>query len=237
MQYELTLGHYSGPLDKLLELVLEKKMEITEISLAEVTADFLDYLKKLEEEHASPSLITDFLVVASKLVLIKSKILLPSLTFEEEEEVDIKAFEQRLKIYAEFKNTQKLIKEKWRDLPQMTSREFLMTSGQAFYPPSKITKEDIVFSISKVLEEFEKIFKPVKVIKVEIVNLKEKIEEILNKITAKPVGFNELRSKRKKNEVIALFLAILHLIKDQLVRVEQRIHFGEITIARKSRRG
>ena len=85
MNYELTLEAYQGPLDKLLELVEAKKMEVTEISLAEVTADFLDYLKKLEAENVSQTLLADFLVIASKLIFIKSKILLPSLFAGEEE--------------------------------------------------------------------------------------------------------------------------------------------------------
>lgn len=237
MRYELALASYRGPLDKLLELVLEKKLEITEVSLAEVTADFLKYLEKLEKARADPALITDFLVVASKLVLIKSKNLLPSLEFSEEEETDIRAFEERLKIYAEFKNAQKLIKEKWSILPQMMAREFLMAGAPAFYPPKKITKKELYLALAKVLGEFEKIFKPAKAIKIKIINLKEKIEEILKELTAKPVGFNELRSKKKRSEVVVIFLAILHLIKDQLVYVEQNRHFGEIKIAKKPKSG
>ena len=101
MLYELKLETYQGPLDKLLELVEGKKLEITKISLADVTADFLNFLKKLESEGANHSLIADFLVVASKLILIKSKVLLPALTLSEEEESDIHDLEARLKIYAE----------------------------------------------------------------------------------------------------------------------------------------
>ena len=100
MPYELSLEYYKGPLDKLLELVEEKKLEITQISLAEVTADFLNYLKTLDESRANHSLIADFLVVASKLVLIKSKMLLPSLPLDEEEESDIRNLEERLKLFA-----------------------------------------------------------------------------------------------------------------------------------------
>lgn len=237
MAYELNLERYSGPLDKLLELVLEKKMEITEISLAEVTADFLDYLRKLEEENADPGIITDFLVVASKLVLIKSKNLLPSLELNEEEEEDVRAFELRLKIYAEFKKAQKLVKEKWNDFPQMASREFLSATGPAFYPPEKITEKDLVLSLSRILGEFEKVMKPVQKIKIEIINLKEKIEEVFKKLTASPVGLNHFKEKGTRAELVVLFLAVLHLIKAQIVHVEQADNFGEITIARRPKSG
>ncbi|MFH0712834.1 MAG: segregation/condensation protein A [Candidatus Jorgensenbacteria bacterium] len=232
--YELSLEKYRGPLDKLLELVLEKKLEISEVSLAEVTADFLGYLGKLEEERVNPTVITDFLVVASKLVLIKSKNLLPSLDLNQEEEEDIRLFEVRLKIYAEFKNAQKLIKENWNDYPRMAAREFLSTTSASFYPPQKVAGKDLYSALAKIVGDFEKIMMPVKRIKIEIINLKEKIEEVFRKLTSNPVGLESLKKGGGKSELVVIFLAILHLIKSQLVHVEQTSNFGDIRIARKS---
>ncbi len=232
--YELTLEKYQGPLDKLLELVLEKKLEITEVSLAEVTADFLSYLEKLEEERADPTVIADFLVIASKLVLIKSKNLLPSLVLNEEDEEDVRLFEMRLKIYAEFKNAQRLIKEKWNEYPQMAAREFLSTTSASFYPPQKVTGKDLYSALAKIVGDFEKIMMPVKRIKIEIINLKEKIEEVFRKLTSSPVGLNSFNKGGSKSELVVIFLAILHLIKSQLVSVEQTSNFGDIRIAKKA---
>jgi len=232
--YELTLEKYQGPLDKLLELVLEKKLEIAEISLAEVTADFLDYLRKLEEEQAHPTVIADFIIVASKLVLIKSKNLLPSLQLDEEEEEDVRNLELRLKIYAEIKKTQQLVKDRWNDFPQVATREFLKVSEPAFYPPDKITGANLKSALARILGEFEKMMKPVKTIKTEIINLKKKIEEVVRKLTSNPVGFGSLKENGTKAELVVLFLAVLHLIKAQLVNVEQPSNFGEITIAKKN---
>ncbi|MEK7162430.1 MAG: segregation/condensation protein A, partial [Patescibacteria group bacterium] len=96
--YELKLENYQGPLQKLLELIEEKKMEITIINLAEVTSSFFEYLKKLEALGMDHSLLADFLVIASKLLLIKSKVLLPSLPLTEEEESDIRGLESQLKL-------------------------------------------------------------------------------------------------------------------------------------------
>ncbi len=257
--YELTLEKYQGPLDKLLELVLEKKLEISEVSLAEVTADFLSYINKLaaleesraslsprlreseagapegrEDGRANPTVIADFLVVASKLVLIKSKNLLPSLALSEEDEEDVRLFEVRLKIYAEFKNAQKLIKEKWNDYPKMAAREFLSATNAAFYPPKKTTGEGLALVIAKIVGDFEKIMRPVQKIKIEIINLKEKIEEIFRKLASSPVGFDSLKKNGGKSELVVIFLAILHLIKSQLVSVEQTSNFGDIRIAKKA---
>lgn len=227
------MEYYKGPLDKLLELVEGKKLEITQISLAEVTADFLNYLKKLEENQPNRSLISDFLVVASRLVLIKSKVLLPSLPLDEEEESDIRGLEERLKLYAELKHAQKLIKGEWNNLPQMAGREFLMGVGPSFYPPPGVTKKELARALFKVVGELEKVFKPVLTIKTEVVNLETKIEEVLKRLTENPTGFRELHGRRSRSELVVLFLAILHLIKDQLVHVEQSGHFDEIKITKR----
>ena|ERR1051325_9334155 len=188
MVFELKTETFQGPLDKLLELVEEKKLEITKISLAEVTSDFLNYVRQLEvdlrsvvsreEGRASQSLLADFLVVASKLILIKSKILLPSLELAPDEEEDIKDFERRLKIYQELKNAQKAIKENWKTDPTMFSRDFFASMGPIFYPPSALKKEELAFAIQKIAGELEKILKPVETVKRQIINLKDKIEEI-----------------------------------------------------------
>src|SRR5262245_24863161 len=102
--YEVRLEQYSGPLDKLLELIEEKKLEPTQVSLAAVTADFISYVEKLEQEKdVDPGVLADFVVVAARLLVIKSKVLLPGLELTEEEKVDIADLENRLKIYQEFK--------------------------------------------------------------------------------------------------------------------------------------
>ena len=82
--FDLKTAAFSGPLEKLLELVEERKLPITEVNLAEVTNDFLDYLRTLKT--VDPSVLADFIVVASRLILIKSKALVPELTLTPEEE-------------------------------------------------------------------------------------------------------------------------------------------------------
>ena len=72
-KYEVKLDKFSGPLEKLLELIEEKQLEITLVNLAQVTGDFLEYLKNLDEDSKHPSILADFVVIASRLLLIKSK--------------------------------------------------------------------------------------------------------------------------------------------------------------------
>lgn len=244
MPYQLTLEHYTGPLHKLLELVETKKLEITLVSLAQVTADFLHYLESLKsgevraaESENSRLILSDFLLIASKLLLIKSKVILPSLPLTEEEESDIKNLEQRLKLYQALKNTQKHLREKWNALPKMLSREFLMVGVRVFYPPRKLSKENLNQAISKILEVLKKTLKPQVTIKNEFINLKSKIEEVLRRLKNKPASLENLHGERSRRELIILFLAILHLFKDQLVEIEQKRGFGEILIAKRKKIG
>jgi len=237
MPFELKLEEYQGPLDKLLELIEAKKLEITQLNLAEVTADFLDYVQTLEgtaeDGGAPPALLADFLVVASRLILIKSKALLPDLTLSEEEEGEVADLEYRLRLYRELKEGQCHLAKGWSVFPLMHTREFLMGSEALFYPPTRLTAGDLAAAFGRVLGELERIAKPTAHLKSEIENLSKKIEEVLARLTGAPLGLGALRRSGSRGELVVLFLAILHLLKAQLVKVEQADRFGEIIVARR----
>ncbi len=228
--FEVKTEYFQGPLAKLLELIESKKLEISRVSLAEVTSDFLAYLKTLEEEKINPSLLADFLVVASYLVLLKSKELLPNLVLTSEEEESLVRFEWGLKIYKELKSVSMEIKKKWSETPKMFIREFMAYSFYFFYPPQNLTFEDLNLTMQKIYQNLEVLFKPVEVIKNKIINLKEKIEEIFKRVTEQPVNLRDLSLEKNKSELVVLFLAILHLIKDRLIEVKQESDFGDILI-------
>lgn len=244
--FELRLEYFQGPLDKLLGLIEEKKMEVSQVSLANVTNDFLNYLDQFKialaegevnEDSplfdAPPELLADFLVVASRLLLIKSKSLLPSLELSAEEEGEIKDLEHRLALYREFKKTQEHVRTLWNEMPQMYAREFLTSDEPLFYPPSTLKPEDMLPPIQKIVGDLEQLFKPKATVKNQIVNLRVKIQEIAARLTSAPTTFNALHEgKGTRGELVVLFLAILHLIKQQLVQVEQTGHFEEMTIAK-----
>lgn len=232
--YEVKNEQFKGPLEKLLELIEEKKLEITQLSLADVTADFLNYIKTLEGEVFAQQTVADFLVVASRLILIKSKALLPSLELTEEEETDIKSLEVRLKLYHELKATHQLIRFAWGETPQMFSREFLMTTEPIFYPPANMGPELLRDTLARMVGELEKVFRPTATVRREILHLKQKIEEVLARLTETPTQFNALQKGKGREEIVVLFLAVLHLIKDQFVHAAQDTQFGAITIAKKS---
>lgn len=232
-QYELSLETYKGPIETLLDLIVEKKMEITLVSLAEVTGDFLNYVTALEGDPRYRTFVADFLVIASKLIFIKSKTLLPSLVLTEDEEADIQNLESRLKLYKELKDAEKHIETLWHDFPQMGSREFLMSSERMFFPPEKTTLLSLKESMAKIYGELERLYAPVATIEREIVNLKQKIQEVLARITTEPTAFGEFKKSASRAEIVVLFLAVLHLVRDQMLSVDQDKHFSEIFVAKK----
>lgn len=229
MSYELKLEQFSGPIEKLLELIEEKKLEITQLNLAQVTADFLAYLPTVEK--AAPGILADFLVVASRLLLIKSKALLPDLVLEEEEEEEIKDLERRLKIYQEFRAARIYLKNLWQEQPLVFSREFLAASEFSFYPPKNLKVEDLKNALEGILKELQKFIYETKEFKLEVINLAEKMKEFLKRFkTSQKISFKKVTAAQTRNEIITYFLVVLHLIKDHLIKVQQNKHFSEITI-------
>ena len=95
--YKVKLSSFEGPFSLLLSLIEDRKLHINDISLSQVTEDYLSYVNTLESKD--PREVSSFIFVAATLILIKSKSLLPNLTLTEEEEGDIKNLEERLRLY------------------------------------------------------------------------------------------------------------------------------------------
>ena len=259
MDYEFSGTGYQGPIEKLLELVEAKQMEVTEVALADVTGDFLAYYRNLEEKlgersfaHAQDDdggvggkgsdidlkiLLADFLTVASRLLLIKSKVLIPHLELAEDEEEDIRDLQFRLKLYQELKGAKKLLASMWHEIPRMVGREFLMAREPIFYPPKDLRVEDLFRVIAGVGGELERFLVPEEKIERRIITLKEKIAHVLERISHEPQNFRAFHGSGSRRELVVLFLAVLHLVRDARLDAGQDTAFGEIKIARSAVEG
>ncbi|MDD5711069.1 MAG: ScpA family protein [Candidatus Colwellbacteria bacterium] len=225
--YELTIGEFRGPLDKLLELIDERKLEITRLNLAQVTADFVAYLETLEEiDHKE---LANFVVVASKLVLIKSYALLPNLELSGEEERDMAELEKRLRLYKEFRQAERNIAGTW-DNRRMTARPYLASVPTGFYLTERVRPEQLRKDFEQLVEMVTELRK-LETREMAVVNLEEKIAELLQRVkTIVRTSFSHLRGGKEKSEVVVMFLALLHLLKDNRISVMQEEIFGDITI-------
>ncbi len=247
--YELKLEQFTGPIEKLLGLIEEKKLEITELSLAEVTADFLNYLNNLknsdgEAKSIDSRILADFIVVASQLLLIKSKALLPDFQLTGEEEKDIKDLQNRLHFYQQFKPAMDYLKKLWEQNNISISRPLFSGRPAFFYPADNIKINDLYKLVKEIFETIQQLSEKSQIIKSSLISLEEKIEEIMNRLGparlndvsrsgGPDLNFGKLAKEKPRSEIIVLFLALLHLLTKQLIKVEQKKRLSEIMIERK----
>lgn len=231
--YQVKTEIYAGPIEKLLELIEARELDITLVSLSEVTADFLSYVRALPQ--IDTRLLSDFLVVAARLVLIKSKILLPTLPLSEEDEGDIRDLEIRLELYKQFKGASKHVLTLWENDAKCFSRElFSFSDVRVFYPSTNLTKETLLTAtknLIRVLERFTD--RHTDIIKRTVVTIETKIQELINFFNKEKGASRLSELSKNKEETIVLFLAILHLIKDRLLHVEQKEQFSDIIVRSK----
>lgn len=243
--YELKLEKFSGPLEKLLELIEDQKLDINEVSMAKVTDDFLKYLDSLKNGEISLDgfssnlrLLADFISVASKLIFLKSKYLLPNIELTEEEEIEIRDLESRLIIYRDLKPAFKLLSKLWRDGHRAYSRPYFLGRGSGlphgqsvFYPGIKTDVQLLESSLYRIFEEMKVYSREEETIKGTIITLEEKIQEIFSRIQKEgDSSLNNLAIEKTRAEMIIIFLAVLHLAREQFVKLEQIDNFSDIII-------
>ena len=232
--YTIELPNFEGPLDLLLSLIEREALDITKISLARVTDQFLAYLEVLKQ--INPDELTDFLVIAAKLILIKSEVLLPrpppSILEEEEEDVGHELARQ-LQLYKQFKE----IANHLRALEATGQRNFIRLTYIA--PKIEPKLEPGAFTLEQLREAARSALtiKPPEpavdeVVSRHIVTIGQQMAHIREKLqVADPISFQQLLSnQRDRIEVIVTLLALLELIKRRVIQVNQTGLFGDLMI-------
>jgi segregation and condensation protein A len=258
MDYQLKLDNFSGPLEKLLELIEAQKMDVSEVSMARVTDDFLKYLESLKksnllgdvaEEMALDKVrldlrvLADFIAVASRLIFLKSKYLLPGLALTDDEEADIKDLEDRLKRYQELKPALKYLNELWSERHTSYSRPYFLGQGKGlapgqtvFYPGQNLDLETLHGALEHIFESIQVNELETETIREKIITLEEKISEVLGRMQqGGDTHFKNLSGDKSRSEMIVVFLAILHLAREQLILLEQIDNFSDIMVRNPTR--
>lgn len=225
---------FEGPLDVLLSMVEKRKLFINDISLAKVTDDFMAYIQAMGNVHMQHT--ADFIVIASTLLLIKSRSLLPDLTLTEEETKSVEELEDRLKAYKRIKELSVHIKNRFGKHMLFASND---PEPQVIFSPSPdITVEGIIKGIKSVLSSLPKKEKLPEVTVRKIRSLEETINDLTVRIQSSlKMSFRDFSrhgagelTKEKKVEVIVSFLAMLELVKQGIVEVNQSGLFDDIEI-------
>jgi len=228
MPYQFKLEKFEGPLDLLLELIEKEELKITELSLAKVADQYLEHIRNNVDIHLEG--LSDFLSVASKLILIKSRALLPVLKFTDEEEEEIQDLARQLEEYKKFKEAS-LKLGRMAGLGRIAySREGYAGVGSFFYPPENLNIFDLKKHFQAVLAEIPIIEKLEEEYVREVITLEQKINDLQNVLRKKvETCFSEVASCAKdKIEVIISFLAMLEMVKQRIIEVEQGELFKEI---------
>ncbi len=218
---------FEGPLDLLLNLIEKRKLLINDIALAQVADDYITYLKNQEKFPLADS--ADFLVIASTLLLIKSKSLLPTLDLSETEQQDVSDLERRLKLYQRFKELSLQIKNLFgqRIIFYPEPRKAV----PVFSPDQSMTKENFlsaILSVIRALPQVESI--PQAVVK-KVISLEEMIGQLTSRVqNSLKLSFREFAKvgKEERVNVIISFLAMLELVKQGIVTVRQHNQFEDI---------
>lgn len=222
---------FEGPLDLLLELILKNKLEITDISLAEVADQFIVYMQE-NGESIGPEHLSEFLLIAGKLVLIKSKAILPLLELEKEEEEDIEELKRRLREYKKFKEIFPEIKKLYENKNIFFGKTGYAGIGTVFCPPPNLALADMegLFAVAIAKMPVKEVLGEKK--KINVVSITDKINEIKAKLLDRvEVSFRSvIVGSKNKVEVIVTFLAMLELVRKNHAVIDQEEMFGEISI-------
>jgi len=230
---QIKLDKFEGPLGLLLQIVEKEEMDIAEVSLAKIADQYVEYIKKLDK--INPGEMADFLVVAAKLLLIKSKALLPYLQPEEEEE--IQELEDQLRMYKEFleatKKIESLVGKKRFMFAREFSRKAILANAGVFFPPQKLKKENLKLVFKEIISRIRPVEEKLEEEELEHkVNIEDKILTIQKMLIERiKVSFDKvLGNAKSKTEIIVSFLAMLELIKQRDIAVKQDGLFKEIVI-------
>ena len=240
-QYNIKIENFEGPLDLLMHLIEKNKMDIMDIKISIITDQYLDYLKKMQEMNLEVT--SEFIVMASKLIYLKSKSLLPSLVIENEEddEFDLVKLLVEYKKYKEYTYT---LKERM----DIYHKRFYKLPSKVDLPKAELQEEFSPEEIPNVYKSFldrERLKKNLQADNIKKLAISEKytvqakIREIIRVLLKKPkFVFNKLFNvkKQEKAEVVTAFLSLLELSKMSRIKVSQDRLFGDINVEKIQKR-
>ena len=240
-KYAVKINNFEGPLDLLCHLIDKNKMNIYDIALSQITDQYIEYLK--EQEKLNLEIASEFLVMASTLLYLKSKSLLPKQE-EEEEEITEEELIRRIIEYKKFKEISKVLKQNYME----NSSRYYKIPEEIELPKQKIEKEyskEIIPEIYKnIVEKNEqKINQNAKNIeKIAITDnytVASKVRQMFKVLVKqKSFVFNKLFSikKHNKQEVVTAFSGLLELSRRSKIETEQEKLFGDILVKKSKRK-
>lgn len=219
---------FEGPLELLLSLIEKRKLLINDISLAKVTDDYIVHIKEME--RLSLKKTSHFILIASTLLLIKSKSLLPSLELTEDEQESIEDLEKRLILYKKYKELSLHIEERFGKNITF-GRQEIQILERTFAPSKQINLQNIYSSVINLMKSLPKKEIIPKAVVQKVISLEDMIGRLTKRIQAGlQMSFREFAGvgKEEKINVIVGFLAMLELVKEGVLHVKQESRYDDI---------
>lgn len=228
-QFHIKTQVFEGPLDLLLSLIEKRKLLINDVSLSQVTDDFIAHIKQEQNFPLSDS--ANFILIASTLMLIKSKSLLPTLELSQEEQTSIEDLNKRLQLYQKIKELSRHVEERFGKHMIYPKRETKHIKP-VFSPEEGMTVPGLLTAIREVLKNLPKKELLPKAIVRKVISLEEMIVSLTERIQSNlRMSFKEFSGAHNKTErvhIIVSFLAMLELVKQGIIDVNQEAQFGDI---------
>ena len=234
-KYPIKIDNFEGPLDLLCHLIDKNKVDVCDIKISEITDQYLDYINAMEEMNLE--IASEFLVMASTLIYLKSKSLLPK-EVENEEEISEEELIRRIIEYKKYKEISLKLKEMFNE----NSKVFFKNPDEVKLPKQKLeveyNKEVLTEAYASIIEKSsQRLNKNAKNIEkiaiVEHYTVAEKVKDMFRElIHSKKFVFNKLFSSKKCNreEIVTAFTGLLELSRRRKVITEQNIIFGDYTV-------
>lgn len=234
-KYALKLDNFEGPLDLLCHLIDKNKMDIYDVKLSEITDQYIEYINEMEKQNLDVT--SEFLVIASTLLFLKSKELLPK-EADDETEITEEELIRRIIEYKKYKE----ISKKFKEMLAENNRRFYKTPDTVELPKQKIEKD---YSSELLYENYKRMMNNLKskmnknaenIEKIAITDtytVTSKVKEIFRELSRKPrFVFNKLFSvkAKPKAEVVTAFTGLLELTRRNKVVANQEELFGDIVV-------
>ena len=239
-KYAIKLDNFEGPLDLLCHLIDKNKMDIYDVKISDIADQYIQYINELESYNLE--IASEFLIMASTLLYLKSKSLLPK-AVEDEAELTEEELLQRIIEYKKYKE----ISAKFKEMYAIYSKRFYKLPEKIELPKQKIeakyTKEDIINSYKNLIERNERKINQnkdniQKIAVVENISVASKVKDIFRELIKKPkFVFNKLftLSKCNKQEVVTAFSGLLELSRRSKVTATQEELFGDIVVEKRKK--
>ena len=226
--FQLKMTNFEGPLDLLLSLIEKKKLHISDVTLAQVTDDYISHIRS--GQNISVENMANFILIASTLILIKSYSLISTLSITEEEKENIEDLENRLKKYQRIKELAVYIRDLF-DKQIIYPREIVKNYDPVFAPTKELTPANLQLAISSVIASLPKKETLPKITVKKVMSLEEVVVNLTDRIQkAFKMRFSDYvkEGRHEKVNIIVSFLGMLELVKQGIIEVKQGLHFSDI---------